>query len=78
MHTQHMGQRHVNNERPTRLYDEFIFVIDLLSRKIDVHLGQTGHYIGKYNAKVIPSLSDQRLILQITDTAVYIDRLVFS
>lgn len=65
------------NERPTRLHDEFIYVVDLLSRSIDSHLGQSGHYIGKYNAKVIPNISEQRLTLQITDTAVYIDRVIF-
>lgn len=65
------------NERPTRLYDEFIYVVDLLSRSIDSHLGQSGHYIGKYNAKVIPNISERRLTLQITDTAVYIDRVIF-
>ena len=65
------------NERPTRLYDEFIYAVDLLSRSIDEALGQTGHYIGKYNAKVIPDISERRLTLQITDTAVYIDRVEF-
>ena len=65
------------NERPTRLYDEFIYIVDLLSRNIDFHLGQSGHYIGKYNAKVIPNNSERHLTLQITDTAVYIDRLIF-
>jgi hypothetical protein len=64
-------------ERPTRLFDEFVFAVDELSRRIDFFLGQRGHYIGKYNAKVIPDLALRRITLQITDTAVYIDRVEF-
>jgi hypothetical protein len=65
------------NERPSRLYDEFLFAVDLLSRRIDAQFGHNGHYIGKYNAKVVPDISAGQITLLITDTAVYIDRVAF-
>jgi hypothetical protein len=63
-------------ERPTRTYDEFIYAVDILSRSIDITLGQKGNYIGKYNTKIIPNLEERKLVLQVTDTAVYIDRMI--
>ncbi len=63
------------HEMPTRVQDEFLYHVDMLSRQLDRGLGVSGIYIGKYNTKIIPDLQRNHLILLITDLSVYIDRL---
>lgn len=65
-------------ENPTRVQDEFIYHVSILSRLLDRELGVFGVYIGKYNAKLVPHDAEPRITLVITDIAVYIDRLKYE